>query len=459
MPKYRILIADDEKNIRSGIRASLDTNTFDIDEAEDGKSALDLFMAREHHIVITDLKMPRMDGLELLEQIKAVKAQTLVFVISAFGDIEKAVKAIKLGAHDFIAKPFSCDEIEIKIGKAIEHFDLKKEIRSLQNELEEEYRLIGESSPMKELKETIQKVGESDCRVLISGENGTGKELVARAIQAAGPRRDRAFIKVNCAAIPKTLVENELFGSERGAYTGALERKTGKFEQADHGTLFLDEIGDMELEIQSKILRALETGEITRVGGHHPIHVDVRVIAATNKDLTDEIRGGRFREDLFFRLNVVPIPVPPLRERPGDIPLLVKYYAEKFNAKGMAVEEEAMALLVQYGWPGNVRELKNLIERFIIIHGSARLSMKDLKKHLLPVSPSLPGASRGAPLPASMESEENPTLRNAREQFEKSFIQDALLRNQWNMTKTAEQIGLQRPYLYSKMQELGIKKA
>ncbi|MBD3182779.1 AAA domain-containing protein, partial [Candidatus Poribacteria bacterium] len=371
-------------------------------------------------------------------------------MISGHGTIYMAVTAMELGALDFIEKPLSVDRMLIRLTHALDKKKLQDEYMLLKREADERYQMIGESQVMQELVAKIRQVAPTNSRVLITGENGTGKELAARAIHRNSERKDKPFIQMNYAAIPQDLIESELFGHEKGAFTGAIKRTQGKFEQADGGTILLDEIGDMSLLTQAKVLRVLESGEFTRVGGGELINVDVRVIAATNKELDTEVKEGRFREDLFYRLNVIPINIPALRERTDDIPILADYFMNTFcreNGKRIKkIEPEAMKILQSYSWPGNVRELKNLVERLVIMAPSDTIKPSDLPS-------SLTGDESISPDISSM------TLKDARNEFERKFILDALDKHDWNVTETASQLGIERTNLYRKMRQHDIERS
>lgn len=451
MVKIKVLIADDEKNTRNGIKLALDKKRFAVDTAENGDTALALFKQNKHHIVISDLKMARDDdGMLLLENIKKEAPETVVIMITAYGDMQTAVKAMKLGAFDFVAKPFDADQIEVKVNKAAESISLQRDNKLLRKELSREYELIGESAVMQALKEKIALVAKTEARVLITGENGTGKEIVARAIQKNSERADKPFIKVNCAAIPETLIEAELFGSEKGAFTGSTGTKTGKFEQADGGTIFLDEIGDMSLSAQAKVLRTLETGEITPIGSEKTIEVDVRVIAATNKDLTTLIKEGTFREDLYYRLNTIPIQTPSLCERTDDIPILINYFLEKMG-RGTSLEQmfskESIEYLNTWSWPGNVRELNNFVERAVILSNDTKIDTHRIKDFL-----------SGVPKEKAQRLDTSKPLKEARNEFERAFITQVLKECGGNVSKTSERLGIQRAHLHQKINELAIER-
>jgi two-component system nitrogen regulation response regulator NtrX len=389
-----------------------------------------------------------MDGLELLAEIKTVHPEVAVVMISGHGTIETAVKATKLGAYDFIEKPLSLEKTLLAVARALEHTRLERENRALREQVQREHQIVGNSPTIRELRRQIEVAAPTNGRVLICGENGVGKELVARAIHALSARHDGPFVEVNCAAIPEELIESELFGHEKGAFTGALIRRRGKFELANGGTIFLDEVGDMSLKTQAKVLRVLEEQTFERVGGRETIKVDVRVIAASNKNLSDLIGGGQFREDLFYRLNVIPLQVPQLRARKEDIPLLVQYFLSVLSGEHgkrvKTISEDAMTYFLQYDWPGNVRELKNMVERLVIMVADDAI----LPRHLPP--PLIPSIGVDEP-----EKREKP-LREAREAFERAYILAKLHANDWNMTRTSEKLGIERSHLYRKLRTYGI---
>ncbi len=449
MKKYNVLIADDEQNTRNGIKLALDKKRFSVETAENGDTAFELFKKNRHHLVITDLRMAREnDGMLLLENVKKLVPETVVIMITAYGDLQTAVDAMKLGAFDFVAKPFTADQIEVKVNKAADSISLRNDNKLLRKELSKEYALIGESGVMNELNEKIALVAKTDTRVLITGDNGTGKELVARAIQKMSLRTDKPFVKVNCAAIPETLIEAVLFGSEKGSFTGSTSAKTGKFEQADSGTLFLDEIGDMSLSAQAKVLRTLETGEVTPIGSDKTIEVDVRVIAATNKDLPALIQRGEFREDLFYRLNIIPIQTPPLAARKEDIPLLVHYFLKK-TGKAPSVEQvfssEAIDYLKSWSWPGNVRELNNVVERAVILSNNRMIDLQQIKSYIT-----------GIRQPVTRKLDTGKKLKDARAEFEHNYITQVLKECGNIVAKAADRLGIQRAHLHQKINELGI---
>jgi two-component system nitrogen regulation response regulator NtrX len=398
-------------------------------------------------LTFLDVWMERMDGLETLAEIRRLRPDAIVVMISGHGTIETAVKATRLGAYDFIEKPLSLEKTLLTATRALEHARLERENAALRENLAERAEIIGDSEPIRRLREQIATAAPTNGRVLIHGENGSGKELVARAIHAQSARRERPFVEVNCAAIPEELIESELFGHEKGAFTGALARRRGKFELADGGTLFLDEIGDMSLKTQAKVLRALEEQAFERVGGKDTVRVDVRVIAASNRDLAGLIREGRFREDLYYRLNVIPIEVPALRTRRDDIPKLVDHFVAVFCAENgkrpKAVSGEALGYFLAYDWPGNVRELRNMVERLVIMAPGDVIGAEDLPAPLRP---------KDAAAPEGRER----SLKEARDNFERAYIVAELRANDWNMTRTAERLGIERSHLYRKLKAYGI---
>ncbi len=451
MKKYNVLIADDERNTRNGIKLALDKRRFTVETADNGDKAFKLFEQSRHTIVISDLRMAREDdGMQLLKNIKELAPETVVIMITAYGDLETAVRAMQLGAYDFIAKPFTADQIEVKVNKAADSITLRQDNKLLRKELSKEYALIGESPVMHDLKDKIALVAQSDTRVLITGENGTGKELVAREIQKNSNRAEKPFIKVNCAAIPETLIEAVLYGSEKGSFTGSTTTKIGKFVQADGGTIFLDEIGDMSLSAQAKVLRTLETGEISPIGSDVTMEVDVRVIAATNKDLPTLIQKGEFREDLFYRLNIIPIETPPLALRKDDIPLLIQHFLKK-TGKASSLEQvfsnEAIDYLKSWLWPGNVRELNNVVERAMILSSNRQIDLQQVKNYIT-----------GIPQHSSQKMDTSKILRDARSDFERDYINEILNECSGNVSRAAERLGIQRAHLHQKINDLGIER-
>jgi two-component system nitrogen regulation response regulator NtrX len=442
-----MLIVDDESGIRESLGALLRDEGYQTETVGSGEECLERLEKRSFDLVLLDVWLKKMDGLETLEQIQRQDSAPMVVMISGHGNIETAVRATKLGAFDFIEKPLSLEKIILVVRNALENLRLEEENRRLRAELEERHQILGSSIPMKALRQQIALTAPTNGRVLIYGESGTGKELVARALHASSSRNAKPFVEVNCAAIPEELIESELFGHRKGSFTGASEDNAGKFQKADGGTLFLDEVGDMSLKTQSKVLRVLEEQRVEPLGSNQPVTVDVRVIAATNKKLDEEIARNMFREDLFYRLNVIPFYVPALRERTEDISVLAAHFVAEFcEAYGKKPKEfsaPAMEVLMSYPWPGNVRELKNLVERLVIICPSPRI-----EPHHLP-----PEIFRGA-----SKSPQKPyeSLQEARSAYEREFVLRKLEESRWNMTKAAHALGLERSHLYRKMRSLGI---
>jgi len=448
--RYRILVVDDEENIRKSLKMILEYEGYVFFEAGDGLTAREVLEDHpEIDLMLLDIRLPDIDGLALLSEIKKKSYSPEVIMISGHGTIPMAVEATKLGAFDFLEKPLHRERILLSVRNALEAKRLKSTVQDIKKRSEKKYQIIGQHPLMTELWQKVLKIAPTNATVLIQGESGTGKELVARAIHANSPRANENFVQVNCAAIPEELIESELFGHEKGAFTGASERKLGKFELADGGTILLDEIGDMSLKTQSKVLRVLEEGEVQRVGSSKIIKVDVRVIAATNKDIKKEIEAGRFREDLFFRLNVVPINVPPLRERKEDIPLLIDYfcevYSEENNFRRKKFSPEALEIMMKYPWKGNVRELKNLVERLIILTNKQVIEPEDLPEYLFQEKELL--------LPDMRKTK---SLKEFRDEAEKNFILFKLKSHNWNVSKTAREIETPRSNLYKKLEQYGI---
>jgi DNA-binding NtrC family response regulator len=448
MALYRILIVDDERSQREILAGSLEKEGYSVDTAESGFEAIKLCEDIYFEVALIDLKMPGMDGIELLKKLKEINPEIQVIIMTAYGTIETAVEAMKLGAYHYVNKPINLDELKLNVKKSLENHYLLAENKYLRTELEEKYKdvqIIGESRAIKEVLSTVSRVAKSKSTVLIRGESGTGKELVARAIHALSDRGERRFVPVSCAALPETLLESELFGHEKGAFTGAIKRKEGRFELADGGTLFLDEIGDIPLETQVKILRAIEFQEFERLGGKETLKVDVRIISATNQDLEKKINEGTFREDLYYRLNVISIFVPPLRERKEDLMLLVDHFIQKANQKcGKSIKgitTEVKDIIFNYDWPGNVRELENMIERGVVLSRTDVIDKNDL------------------PYFGLIKSKEAiPSLNVSLRDMEKNHILNTLKRTDWNLGKTAEILGIHRNTLRLKMKEYGIEK-
>ncbi len=449
-----ILIVDDEKDIRISLTGILEDEGYQIVTASSGLEALEKVREEQPDLVLLDIWMPGLDGLETLDKLKTAQPALTVIMISGHGTIETAVRATKLGAFDFIEKPLSLDKVLIAVSNALRMKELATENDELKRAAGNEHELVGSAAVIEALREQITRVAPSNASVLVSGENGTGKELVARSIHYYSHRHDKPYVAINCAAIPEELIESELFGHEKGAFTGALSQKKGKFDLADGGTLFLDEIGDMSLRTQAKVLRILQERCFERVGGTRLVSVDVRIIAATNKDLDEEIRQGRFREDLYYRLNVIPFRVPALRERIDDVPQLVEHFialfARKEGREPKSFLPEALDMLKQYHWPGNVRELRNIIERILIMAPGRTITRDDI--------PDLRGdaAEHTHPCPNLDGALAQGTLREAREEFEREFLIQKLEENDWNISRTAEVIELERSNLHRKIKSYGI---
>ncbi|MEM1244827.1 MAG: sigma-54 dependent transcriptional regulator [Acidobacteriota bacterium] len=447
----RILIIDDEIGIRETLSSILQDEGYEAVAVETAKQA-EAIIGREHFdLAILDIWLPDGDGLDLLERLRASHFDRPIVMISGHANIDSAVKAIRLGAYDFLEKPLSLSRVVLTVQHALEQSQLVRQLDALSTGLEQDELLIGESDGMTELKEQLAMAARSDSRLLITGENGTGKELVARQVHRLSGRAHRPFVAVNCAAIPEELIESELFGHVRGAFTGATSNRRGRFEQADSGTLFLDEVADMSLMTQAKVLRVVEEQSFEPVGGQKTVNVDVRLLAATNKDLEAEIAAGRFREDLFFRLAVIPLKAPALRERREDIPRLIEHFLALFASKEgrapMSIERPALERLIDYPWPGNVRELRNLTERLSIMVSGDAISVRDLPP---PIRGENTDRVRTAIDPSA-------TLKDAREAFEKSFIESRLKANGGNVSQTAKALGIERSHLHRKMRSLGIE--
>jgi two-component system, NtrC family, nitrogen regulation response regulator NtrX len=446
---HNILIVDDESSIRQSLAEVLEDEGYAAAQAESGEACLETLRKRAFDVVLLDIWLPGIDGLETLGKIREIDSAPEVIMISGHGTIETAVRATKLGAYDFLEKPLSLDKTLILIKNAIDAKRLREENRDLKQKLIPKSVIVGDSVPMKALRQQIQIMAPTNGRVLIFGESGTGKELAARAIHMQSPRKDEMFVEVNCAAIPEDLIESELFGHRQGSFPGAALDKEGTFHKAHGGTLFLDEIGDMSLKTQSKVLRTLEEQRFVPVGGNEAITVDARVIASTNKDLEEEISKGNFREDLFYRLNVIPFSVPPLRERKEDVPLLARHFLKEFSAaygrRSREITDDAIEVLSRYSWPGNVRELRNVIERIVIMNPT---TVRFERKHLPPLV-HRDGSRRAA-------GSEFSTLHQARAAYERDYILKKLDENHGNVSRTAEVLGLERSHLYRKMKTLGI---
>src|SRR5215831_5860058 len=439
MSKVRILVVDDETAIRDSLKMTLEYEGYEFVGAATGQEGLTIAERESPDLVLLDVKMPGMDGLEVLDRLRAVNDSIPVIVVSGHGTISTAVEATKKGAFDFIEKPFASERVLVSLRNALDQRRLKDENRSLKKVVELRHQMVGESQALKGVMATIGRAAPTNATVLIHGESGVGKELVARTIHRNSLRSRERFVQVNCAAIPEELIESELFGHEKGSFTGATEKQVGKFEQADKGTIFLDEIGDMSPKTQAKVLRVLQEGEVERLGSARTIKVDVRVIAATNKNLEEEIEKGHFREDLYFRLAVIPIHVPPLRERQDDIPLLVRHYMDYFsrenNVRPKRIGHGALEALQRYRWKGNIRELRNTVERLII----------------------MPGGAAGSPKPAGdADAGKAGTLREFKDMSERAYLVQKLRENGWNISKTAEAIDTPRSNLYKKLEQYQI---
>ena len=441
MALYRILVVDDEENQRDMLAGSLKKQGYAVEAAESGKVALELAGQKHFELALVDLMMPEMDGIELLEKLKQQDPEIQVIMVTAHATVETAVEAMKKGAYHYVEKPVSLAGLKLEIKKALNNQRILTENRYLKEELEQQYRdlkIIGESKAISEVLSTVARVAPTDSTVLVRGESGTGKELVARAIHALSQRKDEKFIPVSCAALPETLLESELFGYERGAFTGAVKKREGRFELADRGTLFLDEIGDIPLETQVKLLRVIESQRFERLGGKDTLNVDVRIISATNQDLEKKIKEKSFREDLYYRLNVISVSIPALRERKEDIIALVEYFIKKSNQKcGKEVKgitQRAKEILLSYDWPGNVRELENIIERGVVLSRGEALDEEDLSSLSF-------GRRKGMPSDLSLK------------EMEKSHILNVLEKTDWNLGKAAEMLGIHRNTLRLKMKE------
>jgi two-component system nitrogen regulation response regulator NtrX len=448
---HRVLIVDDEPAIRQALKQVLEYEGLATRTAGSGGEAITVFPEYRPHITFLDVKMAGIDGLETLTRLRDLDPHATIVMISGHGTVQTAVDATQRGAFDFLEKPLDTDRLLVTVRNALRHVELTGENERLREVVTTRYRMIGDAAALKEVRELVAKVSPTNARVLITGENGSGKELVARALHDGSPRRQRPFVELNCAAIPSELIESELFGHMKGSFTGAVADRAGKFEQADGGTLFLDEVGDMSLAAQSKLLRVLQEGVVTRIGGSKSITVDVRVLAATNKELRSEIEIGRFREDLLYRLNVVEIRVPPLRERLEDIPVLVPYFAEQIAASaGVPLRrfgDDALARLARRPWPGNVRELRNAVERLLILGGGKIISAGDVDRLLPPVE------EGHVPVAAAPH-----TFETFKQDAEKNFLVQKLREHDWNVSETARALKMPRSNLYKKIERYGLKR-
>ena len=449
MTRPTILIVDDERGVQTSVQGILEDAGYDSEAVSSGEEALELLLRKEFPVVLLDVWLPGMDGLQALAKLRQIAPETVVIMISGHGSIETAVRATKLGAFDFVEKPLSLEKTILVVKNALHQHQLQDENRLLREQVQQKYVMIGDSVPMQALRQQIAFAAPTNGRVLICGENGTGKELVAHLLHLKSQRRDSPFVEMNCAAIPEELIESELFGHVKGSFTGASDDKEGKFAQADTGTLFLDEVGDMSSKTQAKVLRVLEEQRFTPVGGNSAIKVDVRVIASTNKNLEQEIELGRFREDLYYRLNVLPFQIPPLRERSEDIAALTSYFLDDFarknGRKAPVLTPKAMEILECYPWPGNVRELRNIMERIVIMTHQPRIDIYDLPESIL---------NRTLLTPSGQE--EASSLQGARERFEREYILQKLMEYKGNVSRAAQALQIERSNLYRKIRQLGI---
>jgi DNA-binding NtrC family response regulator len=454
MKTGNVLVVDDEKSQRDIVKTILKSADYDVETAANGQQAGELYRTGNFDVVLTDLKLPDTDGLSIVDQMFQIQPLGCLIIMTAHGSIDSAVEAMKKGAFDYLTKPLDRDQILIVLKRAFEKVQLLKENRLLHQQLEERFSLdniIGHHNKMQELFQIIKKISTSDVTVLICGESGTGKELIARAIHFNSQRKHKPFMAINCAAIPEPLIDSELFGYEKGAFTGAAIRRIGLFEATDKGTLFLDEIGDLSLALQAKLLRTLQEREVRRLGGREQIKIDVRVIAATNKQLEAEIRNGNFREDLFYRLNVMAIQVPPLRERSTDIPALVEHFIQKYTSKVVKsvkeISHEAMRFLMEYSWPGNVRQLESVIERVILLCETDRIELVDL-----------PSEIKTGPVPITGFDFQLPTVGFSLEEFERELIIRTMEKNEWVIAKAAKQLGLSYKTLQYRLDKFQVRR-
>ncbi|MGH7548636.1 MAG: sigma-54-dependent transcriptional regulator [Gemmatimonadales bacterium] len=455
----RVLVVDDEKGIREALKQVLEYEGIEVHVCASGAEALRRYAESRPHLVFLDVKMQGMDGLETLRKLREHDANAQVVMISGHGTIQTAVEATQLGAYDFLEKPLDTDRMLLTLRNALHHLDLASENVRLKAEVHAQYEIVGSSKALKQVIERLEKVAPTAARILITGENGTGKELVARAVHRLSPRAGGPFVEVNCAAIPGELIESELFGHMKGSFTGAFADRSGKFELADGGTLFLDEVGDMSLSAQAKVLRALEEGVVSRVGSGKTLEVDVRVIAATNKDLRAEIAAGRFREDLLYRLNVVPIEVPPLRARRGDTPQLIAHFAEQMTQRGglppKQFDKEAVQRLQAHDWPGNIRELRNAVERLLILAPGPAITVEDVER-LAGVGTSEDSRMRGAADLAGAPWMRVATFEEFKQAAERAYLLAKLKENDWNVSETARTLEMPRSNLYKKIERYGL---
>jgi two-component system nitrogen regulation response regulator NtrX len=459
----RILIIDDEPNIRKTMEMIHKGAGWETDSADSGEAGLTKIRSEDYDLVYLDMSMPGMSGIDVLKEIKLLRPQLPVVILTGQGTIELAVEAIKIGAFDFLEKEVGKEKILLTSSHAWEMSSLERENEKLRTRVLGDRKILGASKDIAGVLEQVAKVAPTSTRVLILGESGTGKELIAREIHRRSKRSGRAFVKVNCAAIPEELIEAELFGSVKGAYTGSVRTREGKFRAADNGTIFLDEVGDMSLKVQTKVLRVLQEGEVERVGSDQIITVDVRVIAATNKDLKAEVAAGRFREDLFFRLNVVPITAPPLRSHPDDIPVLARAFLEEYCVENdiplKKIDPRVSEILASYSWPGNVRELRNQIERMVIMSQGRTITIKDVSEEIRRGDAAVNLAeSSDEPADQGSATFEGMPIQEAKKLLEETLIKNTLDRNGWNVTRAAEELGLERTNLHKKIKAYGLAK-
>ncbi len=462
MDKANILVVDDEAVVREGVRRILEGDRYSVESCASGRAALDLLQEKDFNMVITDLKMPGMSGLEVLKAIKILQPEIPVIIITGYSTVDTAVDAMKNGAIDYIAKPFSPDQLREKVAKAFEQKTLLLDEIYLRKELRDHHgfeMFVGESSEMQKVYRRIMQVAPTDSTVLITGESGTGKELVARAIHKNSQRRDHPFVALDCTSLAESLLESELFGHVKGSFTGAIQTKMGLFKVADGGTLFLDEIANISLTTQAKLLRVLQEREVTPIGGNHPIPFDIRLVAATNRNLRNLVAEGAFRDDLFFRLNIIPVDLPPLRERKGDLSLLIKYFLHKYSMEIgkdiRSMTSDAYAVLEEYDFPGNVRELENIIERAVVLAEGDTIRKEGLE--LQPSRGESPAEALFVPQSLDELKESKRHIRErAVEPIEKAFVINALRRNNWNVTRAAEETGMLRPNFQALLKKLKI---
>jgi len=448
----KILVVDDDKLVNEFVEETLTRSGYDVTSSMSGEDAVELIDVEDFDLILSDVRMPRMDGIELLKRIRKTSPATMVIMITAFGTVKNAVEAMKIGAHDYILKPFSPEELELTVKKALDYHDLRAENDMLREEVGRKYsfdNIVGKNKTLTDVFDLVKVAADSRATILITGESGTGKELIAKAIHYNSPRHDEAFIRVNCASLPENLIESELFGHEKGAFTGAIKQTKGRFELADDGTLLLDEISEMPMSLQAKLLRVLQEYEFERVGSGTPIKVDVRVIATSNRNLKSEIRQGNFREDLFYRLNVIQIEIPPLRARKDDIPALVDHFVEKYNEENKRsvdkVDDVAMKILLNHHWPGNVRELENIVQRGVVTCRATTITAEFLPEYLT-MGESMDSGDVRLPMPVSIA------------ELEKYAIMESLKFTGNNRSKAADILGITSRTLRNKLAEYGMKK-